>query len=347
MKPTVVDLFAGGGGLSEGLRQAGFEIIAAVENNFDAAATFKANHPNTAMFQHGIEYVAASEIKKALNGRQLDLLTGCPPCQGFSRLTAKYKRNDPRNYLIMEMGCLVETLMPKVVMVENVSGIQQKGKYYLSEFIQFIEEHGYIVNSGVLQVADYGIPQMRQRFVLVAGLRQSIPLPVPTHAQSGKGGKLPWQVIKTKLINMTEPKIYYKGNGQANNWHVVRDMSPINKERLKYIKPGGNRFDIPDHLRPKCHQGKNTGFSNVYGRMSWNAPSPTITGGCTTLSKGRFAHPDKQRTVSVREAALLQGFPQDYIFDTDSIDSACTIIGNAFPCELGKILGLNLLKYIS
>ena len=113
-------------------------------------------------------------------------------------------------------------------------------------------------------------------------------------------------------------------------------MSSINLERLKHVKPGGQRYDIPDHLRPKCHQGRNSGFGNVYGRMSWDSASPTITGGCTTLSKGRFGHPSELRTISVREAARLQTFPDNFEFATEFVDNACQIIGNALPCEFAR-----------
>ncbi len=128
------------------------------------------------------------------------------------------------------------------------------------------------------------------------------------------------------------------GGPRRLNWHVTRNLADINLKRLKYLKPGGPRYDIPDHLRPKCHQGSNSGFGNVYGRMSWDGPSPTITGGCTVLSKGRFGHPTELRTISVREAARLQTFPDAFEFATEFVDHACQIIGNALPCEFARIM---------
>ena len=168
LNPTAIDLFAGGGGLSEGLKQAGFNIVAAVELDYDSASTFSANHPEARMFDYGIEYVASSELEKCLNGKTLDLLTGCPPCQGFSSLTSKYKREDSRNSLIMEIARIVESLMPKAIMIENVPGLTSKGREYLSVFRKHIENLGYIVNSSVLQIADYGCSTTKTAFCSVS-----------------------------------------------------------------------------------------------------------------------------------------------------------------------------------
>ena len=129
-----------------------------------------------------------------------------------------------------------------------------------------------------------------------------------------------------------------RGDPRRFNWHVIRNMTRINRLRLENVKPGDSRSKLPEDLRPDCHKGKEEGFSNVYGRLAWDKPSVTITGGCTTLSKGRFGHPDKNRTISVREAALLQTFPPEYFFDTPYMDHACDIVGNALPCDFAEKL---------
>lgn len=344
MSFTSIDLFSGGGGLSVGLRTAGFEVLAAVENNSIAADIFRANHTNSIVIERDIRFVTATEILKnhQLIDNKLDLLAGCPPCQGFSSLTAKYKKDDDRNSLIGEVSRLVEDILPRAIMIENVPGIIKKGRDYLSKFISDIESLGYIVNYDVLQVADYGVPQTRHRFVLLAGLGFEIKIPKPSHSKNGENGLPKWKTVKEALsglgipISLSETSSY--GGPQKFNWHVTRNLTEINIERLKYIRPGGPRFDIPDHLRPKCHKGKNVGFSNVYGRMVWDDVSPTITGGCTVLSKGRFGHPSENRTLSVREAARLQTFPDDFIFATDMIDHVCQIIGNALPCDFAYVM---------
>lgn len=345
MRFSSIDLFSGGGGLSEGLRQAGFSINAAVEIDPVASDTFRLNHKGAVVIERDIKYVSSSQLAKecGIKYGQLDLLAGCPPCQGFSSLTSKYKRDDSRNSLIKEVSRLVKDLKPRTVMIENVPGLMGKGRDYLSAFVQDLEELGYIVNYDVLQVADYGIPQERRRFVLLAGLGFEIEIPKPTHSRTGNNGLPKWKTVREAFSGLGKPvpldqSISY-GGPQSVNWNIIRNLSTINIERLKHVRPGGPRYDIPDPLRPKCHQGKNSGFGNVYGRMSWDKPSPTITGGCTVLSKGRFGHPTELRTISVREAARLQTFPDSFQFATDFIDHACQIIGNALPCEFARIMG--------
>ncbi|WP_417436933.1 DNA cytosine methyltransferase [Idiomarina abyssalis] len=339
-----IDLFAGGGGLSEGMKQAGFEIISAVENNPYAAETFKANHKNTVMFENDIRFVSGKEILKrtGIKKGELDLLAGCPPCQGFSSLTRKYKREDSRNTLIAEVARLVRETMPKAIMIENVPGLMKRGEPFLKGFLKDIESMGYISNFDVLQVADYGVPQDRKRFVLLAGLGFEIEIPKPTHSKKGCEKTTPWVNVKTALESLEKPVLLSEANsnggGKQYNWNVTRNMAPINIERLKHLKPGAPRYDIPDHLRPNCHKGNNKGFANVYGRMSYESVSPTITCGCTVLSKGRFGHPTELRTISVREAARLQTFPDSFKFESDYIDHVCQIIGNALPCEFARIM---------
>lgn len=341
-KLTAIDLFSGGGGLSQGLVQAGYDVVAAVELDNNAASTYEQNHPSTKLITYDIRLVSAQSLKSSLMGKKLDLLAACPPCQGFSSLTSAHKSEDPRNSLIMEVGRIVRELKPKTLMIENVPGLITRGKDYLKAFLKILDHEGYTYSYKVLQVADYGVPQFRKRFVLLAGLGFEVPIPQQTHSGKPADNKLPWVTVSDAISTMPEtvelPQSYLMGGPESLNWHVTRSISEMTKKRLEYIKPGGSRFDLPDELRPDCHKGNNTGYSNVYGRMSWNKPSPTITSGCTTLSKGRFGHPEQLRTISIREAALLQTFPANYKFSASSIDSICRIIGNALPCKFAEVM---------
>ena len=339
-----VDLFCGGGGLTIGLENAGFDVVAAVEIEPAAASTFQINHPQTTLFTQDIRHVAGKDLLENSPTGKIDLLSGCPPCQGFTSLTAKYKRDDPRNSLVSEMLRLIEETGPKAIMMENVPGLAQRGKHLLEPMCNRLKELGYEVTVDILQVADYGVPQFRRRLVLLAGLGFGISMPNPTHSSSGKSGLPMWRTVREAISNYPSPASFSEakrlGKMPSRAWHVVRDLSALNIERLKAAKPGVGWENIPESLRPPCHQGKYRGFSNVYGRMEWDKVSPTITGGCTTLSRGRYGHPVEDRTISVREAATLQTFPEDYIFDTQYMDKVCNIIGNALPCEFAKHISL-------
>jgi DNA (cytosine-5)-methyltransferase 1 len=338
---TAVEVFAGGGGLAVGLREAGFRTVAAVEIEPHAAATFKANHPTVQVFRQDVRTVHGSMILPLAGGR-VHVLAACPPCQGFSSLTSKWRKDDPRNSLVAEVGRLADELRPVAIMVENVPGLAHKGRLLFDDLLTQLHSLGYLTNWSVLQVADFGVPQKRRRLVLLAGLGFQIKMPLATHSRTGANGLPRWRTVRDAISGMQEPMTFTEarenGGVQAVEWHVVRQMSPANVARLKRAIPGGSWRDIPEELRVPCHQDGYRGFSNVYGRMVWDEPSVTITAGCTTLSKGRFGHPDKERTISLREAALLQTFPADYRFETLVFERACEIVGNALPCVFAEAI---------
>lgn len=340
---TVVEALSGGGGLSRGLFDAGFNVVGAIEFESHAFATYKANHPSVTCLNQDIRSVRGKDLVNMIDASGIDVLAGCPPCQGFTSLTSKYKKQDPRNGLIGEISRLVRELKPRAVMIENVPGLATKGESLYSGFLHDLESMNYVVNQAVLDAVDYGVPQFRKRIVVLAGLGFRIDMPRATHSKLGIGSKQPWVTVRDTIGRVKHsPELLEDANKtgtpQDLDWHVIRRLSPKNMARIKAAKPGKSRMELPDMLRPECHKGSYKGFSNVYGRMNWDEPAPTITGGCTTLSKGRFGHPEADRTISVREAALLQSFPQDYIFDTPYMEHVCNIIGNALPPLFAKRL---------
>lgn len=342
---NAIDLFSGAGGLSTGLCNAGISVRCAIEFDKEAAETYKLNHSETEVLCKDIRTISDEEVINIKKQYKINMLVGCPPCQGFSSLTKD--KNDPRNQLVEEYIRFVSLLEPEVVMLENVPGIQKRDNYLFNKLIELLQLKKYKISYGVVQIADYGIPQQRKRFILIASKSIMIDIPSITHSNKEKSNLKRWVSVKdifTKTSSIVAKNIKEKDDDfNLLSWHVVRNTSDINKKRMEYMKQGGTRFDIPYDLRPKCHQ-KSTGYSNVYTRMSADKPSPTITGGCTSISKGRFVHPFENRVISVLEAALIQTFPENYKFVSKSIEKVSTMIGNAFPCDFAEILGKHILK---
>lgn len=329
-----MDLFAGCGGLSEGLEQAGFKILASVEIRPEARMTYSLNHRDTQIYEDVREVDPVEFLERFnLKPKQLDLLAACPPCQGFSSIRTRNKEiaNDERNELIFEVARIVHILRPKCVLIENVPRLLTD--YRLTEFKNRLAQWGYKFSEGVLDAQNFSVPQRRKRMILIASLYGELELPQP-HTR-----KL---VVKDFLKGLPSPEDQH----HIPLHRFKQKLSDIVLKRISHIQH--NRSELPDELALECHKKYPRGFRDVYGRMDWDKVAPTITRASHNPSKGRFVHPSENRGLTLYEAKLLQGFPRSYKFPTSlGIGKISSMIGEAFPPPMAKAQAEHILNRLN
>ncbi|MDX6670885.1 MAG: (cytosine-5)-methyltransferase 1 [Solirubrobacteraceae bacterium] len=339
----VADFFCGCGGTSTGLRAAGMEIALGLDFDRDAGKTFRRNFPEAFFIDRNIVTVSPEEVEKLLEARSGPLLvSACAPCQPYSSFVKRPVR-DERRTLLLRLLPFIELLEPEFVFIENVPGLKSEeapaGTF--ARFCKALRGVGYDVSSAVVDCQAYGVPQRRRRLVILASRLGPIDVPPPTH---GRGPDvLPVSTV-WEWIGDLPPLGHGETHPDVPN-HVSSALTELNLRRIRATPPGGGRLDWPSELRLTCHED-HRGHSDVYGRMASDAPAPVLTTKCTSISNGRFGHPFADRPISVREAACIQTFPLDFVFE-GGIKSSTRQVGNAVPVLLAQRMGEAFVRHLA
>lgn len=327
-----VDFFCSGGGMSSGMQSAGIKILAGIDYDKTCKETYEANIKGAKFIHADVFEYKEKTLEKDLNLKKNDddlILIGCSPCQFWSIINTDKTKSAKSKSLLVEFRRFVEYFNPGYVVVENVPGVlRRKDESGLEDFINYLEAQGYQVHHKVHNVMDYGVPQSRRRLTLIANRLTHTELEPIKY----KGEKL--TVYDVIGEHNGFPKINAGHKDETDFMHSVAGLKQINIDRLNITaKNGGSRMSYAnnEYLAPNCHKNDTSNFKDTYGRMWWNRPSPTITTKYFSISNGRFAHPEENRAISIREGAVLQSFPKNYIIKATSIANAARMIGNAVP----------------
>lgn len=339
-KVSCVDLFCGAGGLTHGFKLEGLSVVAGID--MDPACRYPYETNNHAKFiERDIVKVTASELTELFGDADITVLAGCAPCQPFSTYAHRYELDgkDGKWGLLYQFARLVEEASPDVITMENVPSVAKHSVFH--DFVDTLKRLGYNVWFEVVNSAHYGVPQARRRMVLLASKRGDIKLINPTHP---KPTTVRQAIGKMRPLSAGEV-------APGDKLHAAARLSDKNIERIKVSKPGGTWRDWPEHLVADCHKtesGKT--YGGVYGRMDWDKPAPTMTTQCYGFGNGRFGHPEQNRAISLREAAILQSFPRSYSFVPKNSDISLTtlgrLIGNAVPVNLGRAIAQSIKTHI-
>jgi DNA (cytosine-5)-methyltransferase 1 len=339
-KPTAVDLFAGAGGATQGLKDSGFRVLAAIESDRTSATSYRANHPRVTLLEEDIRRTDAHALRKTLGLKrgELTVLKACPPCQGYSSI-GKRDPSDERNDLVPEIWKFVQAFTPRVVLIENVPGLARDDR--LMKLVRRLRGAGYSVKTYVVDATAFGVPQRRKRLILVAVKRATRQLPdslielLPAWVEK-RGMRTAGQALERAARVSADDAL-----------HQPRVHSGAVQQRLDALPLGGSRFDLPTEHELGCHaklDGKNATAS--YSRIRADEPAPTMTTRCTTPACGQFVHPTEPRALTLREAATIQTFALTYMF-AGGPGQVERQIGNAVPVRMARALGMCSLALIA
>ena len=344
-KLKAVDFFCGGGGMSYGMQKAGVDVLAGVDFEPACKATYEANVEGAKFIQADVFELKEKQLQKELGLKKNDknlLLIGCSPCQFWSIINTDKEKSKKSKNLLIEFERFVKYFNPGYVVVENVPGVlRKKEESGLEAFIDWLESKKYKVHFEVHNTNDYGVPQSRKRFTLVAnriGKEEIFP-------NKDNGKKL---TVRDVLgLENGFPKIKAGHKDETDLRHSAAGISELTLRRLKKVKKdGGNRLSFANdpELQLDCFVGRDHSHKDTFGRLWWDKASPTITTKFFSVSNGRFVHPEENRALSLREGATLQSFPKDFKFIGTSHAAIARLIGNAVPPEYAKRIGTAIIN---
>lgn len=324
------DFFCGAGGLTRGLLDSKIEVVCGIDNDERLRDTYEKNNAPSKFENADIAGIDIEELRNRFAiGDSLTLYAACTPCQPFSTLNQR-RGKDNRRQLLLQFAELVRKAPPDFVLVENVPGLGNAyGREVYNKFLSALDDAGLVYRDArKLDAQDYGVPQIRKRFLLIASRHAAISLPDPDQGEP--------KTVRQALADLPPP-----GSADAPPNHTARTLKSHHEKIVKAIPAdGGSRSDVTDtSVLLECHRRNPRVHKDVFGRMSWDKPSPTLTCRCTDVYCGRFVHPEENRGLTLREAAALQSFSRDYEFHASSMFSAARQVGNAVPVELARRLG--------
>ncbi len=338
---SCIDLFCGAGGLTHGFLLEGIPVVAGID--LDPSCRFPYETNNQAKFlRKDVAEVSVDELRELFDGADLTILAGCAPCQPFSTYAQRYEQdsNDGKWGLLYEFARLASGTTPDVITMENVPTVV-KHKVF-SDFVHTLVDLGYHVWFAVVDSSRYGVPQTRRRTVLLASKHGEIEMVGPTHPEP--------MTVRQAIGNMRP--LCAGEAAPRDRLHVSSQLSGTNLLRIRSSRPGGTWREWPAYLVSNCHKAESgRTYPGVYGRMEWNKPAPTMTTQCYGFGNGRFGHPEQDRAISLREAAILQSFPRDYAFVPDdgevSFKALGRMIGNAVPVNLGRAIARSIKSHLT
>jgi DNA (cytosine-5)-methyltransferase 1 len=342
---SAVDLFCGAGGLTHGLLQAGIKVEAGIDIDKQAEYAFVTNNPETKYLAWDVGRKKYPSIEKLFAKGKYRLLAGCAPCQPFSKLTQAISNHQCWD-LLKNFARFIDRIQPELITMENVPELAERGQEVFDHFVDTLERLDYYVDWKIVKCEEYGVPQFRRRLVLLASKLSELKVPDGRYRSEKK-----WKTVRTTIGDL--PPLESGEEHPRDRLHVASRLSEINLRRIRATRPdGGNRREWPEDLVLECHK-RETGdrYHSIYGRMWWDKPSPTMTTLCTGIGNGRFGHPEQHRSITLREAALLQSFPRSYQFWPRGTKlnrgAVSRMIGNAVPPRLAKALGRAIMEHVS